>query len=75
MTMTQDSGLNKWRSQPTELLSSVMDDDRETKSEDREMENLCKQQDNGSIEEQDIDFVIAWEEKPSDPDWSQNRLI
>ena len=52
-----------------------MDDDRETESEDREMEDLCKQHDNGSIEEQDIDFVIAWEEKPSDPDWSQNRSI
>ena len=54
-----------------------MDDNRETESEDREMEDLCKQHDDaddGSIQEEDIDFVIVWEEKPSDPDWSQNRL-
>ena len=54
-----------------------MDDNQETESEDREMEDLCKQQDadDASIQEEDIDFVIVWDEKPSDPDWSQNRLI
>ena len=52
-----------------------MDDNQETEEEDREMEDLCKQQDDGSIQEEDIDFVIVWDEKPSDPDWSQNRLI
>ena len=54
-----------------------MDDNQETESEDREMEDLCKKIDDdggGSIEEEDIDFVIVWDEKPSDPDWSQNRL-
>ena len=54
-----------------------MDDHQETESEDREMEDLCKKIDDdggGSIEEEDIEFVIVWEEKPSDPDWSQNRF-
>ena len=57
------------------LLSSAMDDNQETEPEDREMEDLCKQKDDVSIQEEDIDFVIVWDEKPSDPDWSQNRLI
>ena len=52
-----------------------MDDHQETESEDREMEDLCKQHDNGSIEEGDTNFVIAWDEKPTDPNWSENRLI
>ena len=52
-----------------------MDDNQETEPEDREMEDLCKQKDDVSIQEEDIDFVIVWDEKPSDPDWSQNRLI
>ena len=57
------------------LLSTAMDDNQETEPEDREMEDLCKQKDDVSIQEEDIDFVIVWDEKPSDPDWSQNRLI
>ena len=57
------------------LLSSAIDDNQETEPEDREMEDLCKQKDDVSIQEEDIDFVIVWDEKPSDPDWSQNRLI
>ena len=52
-----------------------MDDNQETKSEDRELEDLCKERDTGSIADEDIDFVIAWDEQPSDPDWSQNRWI
>ena len=54
-----------------------MNDNRETDSEEREMEDLCKHPDDaddGSIQEEDIDFVIVWEEKPADPDWSQNRF-
>ena len=55
-----------------------MDDNQENEEEDREMEDLCKQQDDsddGSIQEEDIDFVIVWDERPSDPDWSQNKLV
>ena len=48
--------------------------------EDREMEDLCKLQIEQNIEESlsgdeegEIDFVLVWVEKPSDPNWSINK--
>ena len=50
------------------------------KEEDREMEDLCKLQIDQNIEdslsqeeEGEIDFVLVWVEKPSDPNWSSNK--
>ena len=53
---------------------------RKMEEEDREMEDLCKLQIEQNIEESlsgdeegEIDFVLVWVEKPSDPNWSINK--